>query len=109
MSTHNHVEPSTLRITNQFRSRDGMVYDMRQHGAHLTVVVTPRMSEQDSGEWRVRARTGNADGESIEEWGPTRLDALRAVGRAWTEKGSSGLPQFDWEAIVTQLLAVRAL
>ena len=85
LSAERPVDPNTLRITNQFRSRDGMVYDMRGHGTHLTVVVTPSSNERDLGAWRVQARTHVADTPSIEEWGPTRIEAVRAVGRAWTE------------------------
>jgi hypothetical protein len=102
-------DADTLRITNQFHSKGSMVYDLREGGARLTVVVTQRASADDRDEWRVQARTGGQpDAPHVEEWGPTKIDALRAVGKTW-ESPASGLPRFDWEAVVRALLAVRAV
>lgn len=99
-----------LRITNQFRSNGSMMYDLRGAGSRLTLVVTQRTSPADPDEWRVEARAlGQPEVTPIEQWGHTRIDALRAVARAWMAKPSSGVPQFDWEAVVTALLAVRAI
>jgi hypothetical protein len=100
-----------LQITNQFRDRRGMVYDLKCEGARLTVQVTPRVSSADPGEWHVEARTAHTpESLVIAEWGPTRADALREVGRAWVrEAPSHGLPTFDWEAVAQVLTAVRAL
>jgi hypothetical protein len=103
-------EKDALRITNQFRSKGSMVYDLRCNGERLTVTVSPRTTEQDGGEWRVEARAGGRPVEDIvERWGATRIDALRAVGRAWTEQLARGLPRFDWEAVAQALITVRAV
>lgn len=103
-------DKDALRITNQFRSKGGMVYDMRFHGERLTVVVTPRSGEENGGDWRVEARAGGRPEEdTIERWGATRIDALRAVGGAWTEQLAGRLPQFDWDAVAKVLTAVRAV
>ena len=46
----------------------------------------------------------------VGEWGPTRIEALRAGGRSWTSKSPThNLALFDWEAVAKVLLAVRAL
>ena len=103
-------EKDALRITNQFRSKGSMVYDMRGNGERLTLTVTQRTSEDDSGEWRVEARAGGRpEGEIVERWGATRIDALRAVGSAWSERLTAGFPRFDWEAVAQALIAVRAV
>jgi hypothetical protein len=102
-------ERDPLRITNQFWSRHGMVYDLRGHGTHLTVVVSQRKNESDLGEWCAQARVGRADTEPLEQWGPTRVDAVRAVGRLWSESMPIGLNPLDWDAVIKLLAAVRAV
>ncbi len=100
-----------LKITNQFRDKRGMVYDLKCEGDRLTVYVSPRENPQDAGEWRVEVRTSHSpEAIVIAEWGPTRADALREVGRAWTSNATTqGLPTFDWDEVATALSAVRAL
>ena len=103
-------DKDSLRITNQFRSKGSMVYDLRCSGERLTLVVSPRTTEGDGGEWCVEARAaGRPEVGRIERWGATRIDALRAVGRAWNEPVSGTLPRFDWEAVAKALIAVRAV
>jgi hypothetical protein len=101
----------TLKITNQFRLRAGLVYDFRCEGSRLTVFITPRERPDDVGEWRVEARASHApDALVVTEWGATRIEALREVGRAWGSKATEhGLPTFDWEAVVKALQDVRAV
>jgi len=99
-----------LRITNQFRSRSGFVYDLRCEGATLVLSITPRVKPEDPGAWSVEARVGTKDAVPITAWGPTKRDALREVGAAWMARASSAnLPTFDWEAVATALSAVRAV
>jgi hypothetical protein len=100
-----------LRITNQFRSKTGFVYDLKCNGARLTINIAPRQNSGDAGEWSVEARLGSSpDAASIPAWGSTRVDALREVGRLWTSKAEElGLPTFDWDAVATMLSSVRAL
>lgn len=100
-----------LRITNQFRQRSGFVYDLRGAGARLTIAIAPRETDEDEGEWRVEARTGQAPGSVVLiAWAATRVEALTEVGRSWTVKArEGGVPGFDWEAIAKALTEVRAL
>ena len=101
----------TLKITDQFRDRRGMVYDLKCEGIRLTVCVSPRENDMDLGDWRVEARaTQGPEAEVVAEWGATRIEALRAVGRTWTSKPqANGLPTFDWEAVARVLTEVRAV
>jgi hypothetical protein len=104
-------EPATIRITNQFRSRNGFVYDFTCDGARLTLSISPRENASDQGEWCIEARTSHApESLCVARWGPTRLEALREVGRAWdNEAKERGLPLFAWPTVETALTNVRAL
>ena len=46
-----------VKITNQFRSKDGFVYDLRSDGARLTVAIMPREHSADPADWKVEARS----------------------------------------------------
>ncbi len=99
------------RITNQFRKRQSMVYDLSCHDVRLTVEITPSPSDAGSSDWSVRAHARQAPEQPfVDETGATREAALRAVAIAWTAKGGAyGFPALDWEAVVQALHAVRAL
>ncbi len=99
-----------LRIMNQFRDKRGMVYDLKCQGDRLTLRVNQREQPDDPGEWHIAAQTSAASDVTIAEWGPTKEEALRAVGRGWSAAAASGkLPPFDWDGIVRVLTLVRAL
>jgi hypothetical protein len=103
---------TALRITNQFRSGGGMAYDLKCDSVRLTLMITERTRADDPAEWRIEARGWlTADRRVIiVEWGTTREDALRAIGRSWASSTeTTGLRVFDWEAVAALLRAVRAL
>jgi hypothetical protein len=101
-------EETEARITNQFRSRDAMVYDLScGGGSRLTITMAA-----DSGdEWRAEAHARQSpDRPSVVEKGATRGAALDALARAWTAKnGAWGFPPIDWNAVAKALRAVRAI
>jgi len=100
-----------LRITDQFRSKNGFVYDLRWEGQRLTLFIAPREQPSDAGDWKVEARV-RQDPEPfiITHWGPTKLDALHEVGRDWAlQTLEHHLPRFDWMAVETALRDVRAI
>lgn len=100
-----------VKITNQFRSKDGFVYDLRSEGARLTISIMPREHSAEAGDWKVEARSGHGpDAVVVTEWGASRVDVLREVGRAWVSRAMElGLPTFDWEAVAKALKDVRAI
>jgi hypothetical protein len=104
---------TTLRITHQARIiGGGMSYALKCEGVSLTLMVTPRLKETDAGEWRIEARSKRNEHEDVvaTEWGETRVDALRAVGRSWNwSLPTHGLSIFDWEDVARVLREVRAL
>jgi hypothetical protein len=103
---------TTLKITNQFRSKGGMAYDLSCNGVRLTLLMTARTGSADPNEWHVQARGARkADQVAVvSEWGATRADALRAVGQAWlNDEQTADLRVFDWEAVASALSSVRAI
>ena len=108
----NEAKSNALRITNQFRSKGGMAYDLKGEGVRLTLHVSAKTGSDDPGEWRVEARAGRATEEAVTvvQWGATRVEALQAVARTWAaELATDGLRVFDWEAVAQVLTSVRAL
>jgi hypothetical protein len=105
-------DEDSVRITQQFRTRDAMVYDLRGAAGRLTLRVTGRGGDEGPPtEWSVEASTSSSpDAVVVAERAATRADALRAVGRSWNEKRlANNLPSFDWEAVARAMAAVRAI
>jgi hypothetical protein len=104
-------EDVMARITNQFRSREAMVYDLSCEGSRLTISIAPRTSEEGADEWSAEAHARQApERPTIVERGPTKGDALTAVARSWVAKnGAWGFPALNWEAIQSALRTVRAI
>jgi hypothetical protein len=106
------VDEDAIRITQQFRSRDAMVYDLRGRAGRLTLRITGRGGDDGPPtEWRIEASTNSPPDEVVvAERGATRAEALREVGRSWSEKRlASNLPSFDWESVARAMAAVRAI
>jgi hypothetical protein len=106
-------EEESIRITQQFRARDAMVYDLRGTAGRLTLRVTGRGGGDDGPptEWRIEASTSSGpDAVVVAGEAATRAEALQAVGRSWNEKRlTSSLPSFDWESVARAMAAVRAI
>jgi hypothetical protein len=106
-------ESDAVRITQQFRSGQAMVYDLRGTTGRLTLRVTGRGGADDEPptEWRIEAATSSSpDAVVVAESAVTRADALQAVGRTWSQKRmASNLPVFDWDSVARAMRAVRAI
>ncbi|HEY1695235.1 MAG TPA: hypothetical protein VGG39_23870 [Polyangiaceae bacterium] len=106
------VEEGAIRITQQFRSRDAMVYDLRGEAGRLTLRITGSRGEgEPTTEWLIEASTSTAaDAVIVSERGATRAEVLQAVGRSWDrERATNHLPTFDWASVAKALAAVRAI
>jgi hypothetical protein len=101
----------SVRITNQFRKGQAMVYDLSCEEVRLTIEVTPIDGRDGLGEWNVGAHARQTpEKPTIDERGNTRREALSAVASAWRAKrGTIGFPVLDWDAVAQALLAVRAI
>ena len=99
------------KITDQFRSRTGFVYDLRCGEANLTLFIAPTEQSSDAGGWKVEARASHSpEMVVIAKQGVTRRGALRAVARWWRSKERElGVPKVDWDAIEKALTQARAL
>ena len=105
-------EDGTIRITQQFRSRDAMVYDFRGAAGRLTLRVTMQAWDDGShSEWRIEASTSTSpDSIVVAEQGATRALTLNAVARSWNQRrAANNLPRFDWDSVASAMNAVRAL
>ena len=105
-------EPQPLcKVTMQYRSGAGKVFELESAGKMLDVHVTPRQETDNDGEWRVTAQDRRGgDATVIAEWGATRGEALEKVSRAWVEQMSErNLSAFDWVAVTKTLQAIRAI
>jgi hypothetical protein len=100
-----------VRITNQFRKREAMVYDLACEDVRLTIEVAQRLNDDGLGEWFVEAHARqSADRPTIREPGVTRKDALTAVARTWVAKqGSYGFPSLQWDEVSAAMSSVRAI
>jgi len=106
-------DPHAIRLTQQFRSGESMVYDFRGTAGRLTMRVSGRGGDEGGlpAEWCIEACTSTSpDSVVVAEWAPTRAEALRAVGRSWTEKRrAQDLPTIDWDSVANAMSAVRAI
>jgi hypothetical protein len=105
------IDPLACKVTMQYRSTHGRVYELESAGVMLDVHVTQQQASEKPGEWLVAAQSGRtADAVVIAETAITRTEALRKVGCAWVAQAPElGLPAFDWTAVTNALLSVRAI
>jgi hypothetical protein len=102
-----------IRLTQQFRSGESMVYDFRGSAGRITMRVSGRGGDEAGppAEWCIEVGTSSSpESVVVAEWAPTRAEALRAVGRSWGEKRMAhNLPTIDWDSVAKAMSAVRAI
>jgi hypothetical protein len=88
-----------------------MVFAFRYNKQKLTLCLSPRENEADEADWCAEGRIGaEPHPRVLREWGATRTDALLELGRTWASREAADrLPTFDWDAVASELDAVRAL
>jgi hypothetical protein len=99
------------KVTMQYRSGAGKVFELESAGKMLDVHVTPHEDGASAKHWRVAAHDRRSAGAIvISEIGATRGEALEKVGRAWVEQMTErNLTPFDWTAVTNTLQAIRAI
>lgn len=99
------------KVTMQYRSGAGKVFELESAGQMLDVHVTPREASDSAGQWQVAAHDRRSAGAVvISESGATRGEALEKVSRAWVEQMTErNLTPFDWTAVTNTLQAIRAI
>ena len=102
-----------VRITGQFRSRDGMVYDFICDNIRIAISVSPSTPDDQTpdDQWNAEAIAKQvATPVSLHGVGPSRGDAITALAETWMSKnGAEGAPWLDWSAIREALAAVKAI
>lgn len=99
-----------VRITSQFRTRDGMAYELCDHEVRLTVVLTEDRQGEEDGRWRVEAYLTQQPTRRVDRAGPTRREAVVRAGSTWRLDATHGaLPAFDWDGAARVLALVRAI
>ncbi len=103
------IDRDATRITQQYRDRERMVYELQCGSASL--VLRASQSTDVTAEWRFEAHPmGAPQLVIVGEWGRSRIDAFRKVRELWIERAASlGLARLDWEQVASALTAVRAL
>ena len=104
------VEPP-CKVTMQYRSGAGKVFELESAGKMLDVHVTPHEDSNSADLWRVAAHDRRSAGAIvISEVGATRGEALAKVSRTWVEQTRErNLTSFDWIAVTSTLQAIRAI
>jgi len=99
------------KVTMQYRSGSGKVFELESAGKILDVHVTPHESSDSADLWRVAAHDRRSAGAIvISETGATRGEALEKVSRSWVEQmRERNLTAFDWIAVTNTLQAIRAI
>lgn len=92
-------------ITQQYRERHNMTYELNCAGSRLVLRVFFPADEAPQ-TWRVAALTPGASEVAVERTAPTKRVALDAVAQAWVEQGA---PSLDWQAVTRAMEAVRAI
>jgi RNA recognition motif-containing protein len=103
-------EASPARITQQFRERHNITYELDCSGTPLVIRIFP-LGNDPTVEWRVEARTSRApDAPVASATAPQRREALERVARSSAEDADLRvLSSLDWPAVAQALAAVRAI
>jgi hypothetical protein len=106
---HKGKQPESVRITDQFRDRRGMVYDLKCSEIRISISISA--SSEDQTDWRAEATAKLLPAPPIVcGTGSSREAAVRVLADDWTKRhASEGLPYLDWEAIRGALTTVRAI
>jgi hypothetical protein len=99
------------RVVTQYNSGGERVYELATPDASLELRISSRAGGGGERSWHVAAQRGDTpDSVSITEEAETRRGALSKVAARWIEQAAElGLPNFDWGAVETALIAVRGV
>ena len=98
-------ETVSVRITQQFRERNNMTYELDCSGTPLVLRIFFPEDTPATGDWRIEARTGQ--GLTATASAPSRPEALQTIARDWPR--TSAASDLDWAGITRAMSAVRAI
>lgn len=101
----------TVRITQQFRERRSMTYELDCSGVPLVVRMFFPEADVPAPEWVVEVRSNRAlDADVATASGPSRAQALNRIAQDWHERDAARTPsEVDWKAVMVAMAAVRAI
>lgn len=100
------AEDGRMRITDQFRDKGAMVYDLKGGGQRISLRMSDR-SEDGLG-WEIAVVSKQKpELPTLTVAATTRAQALMDLARAWQD--AHGFPKVDWPSIREALTAVRAI
>jgi hypothetical protein len=105
-SRHGRENDGRMRITDQFRDKGSMVYDLKGCGLRISLRVSERTDAGLCWEIAALAKT-EAPFPTLTAVATTRREALAGLARAWEE--TQGRPAIDWPSVGEALAAVRAI
>jgi RNA recognition motif-containing protein len=108
--SHKKEEPETsARITQQYRERASMTYELACQGVRLTVrMFFPEALSPSN--WRVEVSTNGVSASAAQASHTSRELALRAAADAWRAlPRDAATLELDWPAIEAALKSVRAV
>jgi hypothetical protein len=103
-------ETVSVRITQQFRERNNMTYELDCSGIPLVLRVFFPVDTDPSHEWRIEARTGHPlQGMEATASAQSRAEAFQVIARDWHRAMPVSVSDLDWTAIERAMSAVRAI
>jgi hypothetical protein len=105
---HGTKDESGMRITDQFRDRGTMVYDLKGCGQRISLRMSERSQQGTPLEWELAVLVKQPPSLPIlTAVATTRDGALAGLVRAW--QNTPGFAPLDWTSIRNALAAVRAI
>jgi hypothetical protein len=103
-------EPVSVRITQQFRERNNMTYELDCSGTALVLRVFFPAVGVDTTDWRIEACTPHPlPGVSATASAQSRAEAFEAVAERWPLSTPTAAPSLDWSGIARAMRAVHAI
>lgn len=97
-----------VSVTQQYRERQGMAYELDCAGARLTLRFA--FSDDAGGPRRVEAMTDGGELDIVHASGTTRELALAALAETWRLlPRDPAVPPIDWAEVTAALRSVRAI
>jgi hypothetical protein len=96
-----------VRITQQYRDRRGMFYELDCTAFLLTLTFV--FPEQDGHDWCVQASTAASAKDKLEATGGTRGRAFDALAEVWDQTPRETSVHVPWSEVRDALKSVRAL
>lgn len=101
-------EPVSVRVTQQFRERNNMTYELDCSGVPLVLRIFFPVETNGVDEWRIDAHTGRPlQGLAATARARSRAEALQIIARDWHH--SSTVSNLDWAGIARAMSEVRAI